>query len=596
LELVYLWVEEYKNIHKQGFNFSPRFECKFHDEYDEDGNLKDDCKLEIKSKEHIENFFGDNINVTAIVGKNGSGKSSVLEAIFKNDILDKEIILVFKKEKKYLIYKNDISLQVNLSHEKYDIQQLEGIRDKDLFFIYHSSNFTNGILDSELELFATGVHELQPESDDPLYRKNQNIKTRVQTLLNLVFNSNRVITIHPTSSRYIDKNAFTISDMLNNYEMAKIIILLKFINTFGKEVLPFKITNDEKIKISIVENKHTKELFEKKLPFIDLVKEFIDKDNLEREEVGFSSNRDTSQINQRRLEDYIPIKEKIISFLKDKIPIHTEARAMIELTLENSLELLEIYLQLFRINENFPTPLFHWKFKHLSSGEESFVLMFALLFNGILTFSEGKNINSNVVIMLDEIENNLHPAWQKKIVGYIVEFLEKIIHVFQVDYNHKINFTLLLSSHSPFLLSDIPKQNIIFLDKDEKGNCKVVDGLKEKKQTFGANIHTLLSDSFFMEDGLMGEFAKGKINEIIEFHKEVEENKKEKSNCFSLRRRYLRLKTKFWQTQSIIGEDYLKQVIRNHLVEIEKILLGKDMAKKEEIARTKEYLKSLEDE
>jgi len=63
-----------------------------------------------------------------------------------------------------------------------------------------------------------------------------------------------------------------------------------------------------------------------------------------------------------------------------------------------------------------------------------------------------------------------------------------------------------------------------------------------------------------------------------------------------LRRRYLRLKTKFWQTQSIIGEDYLKQVIRNHLVEIEKILLGKDMAKKEEIARTKEYLKSLEDE
>ena len=32
MELVYLWVDEYKNIKKQGFNFSPRFEC----EYDED--------------------------------------------------------------------------------------------------------------------------------------------------------------------------------------------------------------------------------------------------------------------------------------------------------------------------------------------------------------------------------------------------------------------------------------------------------------------------------------------------------------------------------------------------------------------------------
>jgi hypothetical protein len=29
MELVYLWVEDYKNIKKQGFNFSPRFECEF---------------------------------------------------------------------------------------------------------------------------------------------------------------------------------------------------------------------------------------------------------------------------------------------------------------------------------------------------------------------------------------------------------------------------------------------------------------------------------------------------------------------------------------------------------------------------------------
>ena len=34
MELIYLWVEEYKNINNQGFNFSPRFEC----EYDKDTN------------------------------------------------------------------------------------------------------------------------------------------------------------------------------------------------------------------------------------------------------------------------------------------------------------------------------------------------------------------------------------------------------------------------------------------------------------------------------------------------------------------------------------------------------------------------------
>ena len=70
MELVYLWIKRYKNIHKQGFNFSPRFEC----EYDAE-------KLTIKPKEHIENFFAKNINITAIVGENGSGKSSVLEVL-----------------------------------------------------------------------------------------------------------------------------------------------------------------------------------------------------------------------------------------------------------------------------------------------------------------------------------------------------------------------------------------------------------------------------------------------------------------------------------------------------------------------------------
>ena len=67
MELVYLWVEDYKNIKKQGFNFSPRFECNYN---------KDTKELTIDEKDdYLENFFGENINVTAIVGENGSGKS-----------------------------------------------------------------------------------------------------------------------------------------------------------------------------------------------------------------------------------------------------------------------------------------------------------------------------------------------------------------------------------------------------------------------------------------------------------------------------------------------------------------------------------------
>ncbi len=71
------------------------------------------------------------------------------------------------------------------------------------------------------------------------------------------------------------------------------------------------------------------------------------------------------------------------------------------------------------------------------------------------------------------------------------------------------HYHLIFTTHSPFLLSDIPKENIIFF------NDKL-----STKETFGANIHTLLSDSFFMEDGLMGEFAKTKIEDVVNFLQE----------------------------------------------------------------------------
>jgi energy-coupling factor transporter ATP-binding protein EcfA2 len=214
------------------------------------------------------------------------------------------------------------------------------------------------------------------------------------------------------------------------------------------------------------------------------------------------------------------------------------------------------------------------QYENLSNGEKSI-----LRIKSYIEVFSNQHKNKDCIILLDEPANDMHPDWQKKLLSYLVNTFK----------NREQKFHFIITTHSPFLLSDIPKQNIIFLDTDKNGNCKVVNGLNDEKQTFGANIHTLLRDSFFMEDGLMGEFAKSKINEIIDFHKIVEQKKHKE--C--LKKIYEKRKDRFWDTQKIIGEDYLKQVVKNHLVEIEKILLGKDKAKEEEIKRTKAYLKSL---
>jgi hypothetical protein len=60
-------------------------------------------------------------------------------------------------------------------------------------------------------------------------------------------------------------------------------------------------------------------------------------------------------------------------------------------------------------------------------------------------------------------------------------------------------------------LSDIQSNNIIYLEKNNTGYCKPV---KKILNTFGANIHTLFKNGFFMSS-TMGEFASSKIKEVI---------------------------------------------------------------------------------
>ncbi len=116
MELVYLWVEEYKNIRNQGFNFSPRFECEF-----KNGNLTicDKKKKECKNNESLENLFGKNINVAAIVGENGSGKSNIFEALLSDFMASSipidenyKILTAFYKESENKFYYKSLKVSV----------------------------------------------------------------------------------------------------------------------------------------------------------------------------------------------------------------------------------------------------------------------------------------------------------------------------------------------------------------------------------------------------------------------------------------------------------------------------------------------------
>lgn len=111
----------------------------------------------------------------------------------------------------------------------------------------------------------------------------------------------------------------------------------------------------------------------------------------------------------------------------------------------------------------------------------------------------------DIIMLVDEGELYLHPNIQSK-------FLDNLMNFFQYIFR-KNKVHLILTSNSPFIISDLPNSNIIYIaSEDREGQLK--ENIRDNR-TFGANIHSLLSDSFFMEDGTIGMFAKKKINNVI---------------------------------------------------------------------------------
>jgi len=117
------------------------------------------------------------------------------------------------------------------------------------------------------------------------------------------------------------------------------------------------------------------------------------------------------------------------------------------------------------------------------------------------------HINNGAIFFLDEIEITVEPSFQRKMVKLVVDFIN--------DFFKDNPCHIIFASHSPILLSDIPDSNVVFLEKDKDTGCTHVVDHKETGKTFGANIYSLYKNSFFMKEGLMGEFAENKINNII---------------------------------------------------------------------------------
>ncbi|MDH6355533.1 putative ATPase [Dysgonomonas sp. PH5-45] len=156
----------------------------------------------------------------------------------------------------------------------------------------------------------------------------------------------------------------------------------------------------------------------------------------------------------------------------------------------------------------------------LSSGQRQLLYFVSSVIYHLRNLNSVKSKKSNKVaikyshvnLIFEEVELYFHPEYQRILINYLLTSLNK------VSLPDISSINICFSTHSPFILSDIPKQNVLMLQEGEMASMDI--------NTFGANITDLLANTFFLNKRLIGEFAYNKIREIVEWLDEKNEDNK----------------------------------------------------------------------
>lgn len=526
MELIYLYIEDDgKNIRDCEFNFSPEFRISY--------DRKKKFLNVVNNKNYIDNFWEANniLNITAVIGKNGSGKSNLLEYIFRYHVSSfgvspsykKNIILVYRINGVLYINREDIESKHQIRKSSNIQPSLNNIQKHfSTKLLYYSSSYEKHML---FEL--GGKITSEDLSTGGLLRK-------------YAFDR-RVL---KRSKEFGDIERLFVEDTFRQLDL----ILYSNSNFFKDLVLPDRLSflfKDGATKLKTQDQHYNKLYIETSTNKLNF-KEYI-------VNCFLNSIFDDANGNPKPIKS--ELGDNVFAFVKStyagalfteldqlfqdgKIEVRKYPHEMglrkdhpFQFSIHrNDLSfdlIIAIYQFYFKNNDVFadsttlgnvrgtynPLEIF-WE--GISAGELEYLNFLSRIYSSLknVIIDYGKKAKelrkpdnyNNIILLLDEPEKTYHPEWQRLFIDNLLHFLKNALpyHTFQI----------IITSHSPILISDFPRENIIFLDRNQEGNCVVVDSIS-RDNTFGANIHTLYRNSFFIDGLPIGEFAKNKINKLF---------------------------------------------------------------------------------
>jgi len=533
---------------------------KFYNDYsffeNQDGKVTE-IKCEDSVPENLYEKSGLDIQISALVGKNGSGKSSLLELLYAScyviaisqKILYDEMVDVegLKVAIFYNIGNNYYEIEITNSEVKcYNINdETKTTKEndevlKDFFFYTIAVNYSlYGLNEKVLGNWISALFHKNDGYQTPLvinpYRREGNINVnselhlaQTRLITNILLTDNKEI----LSGKEIDSVYFELNTNKNKPEEQDISVKSNY-STFNN-VYNALYNNNNNYNLKEIEEKkipHFKELMNyvlcKVKKITEVYKEYKDIPPFKGNEIStiflkkLKEDKSHITLKLRQILNIIRFnllgedndskwekKEDGVLHFKLKIDDLIKRIKKVDTSNLKKDELIPIGCYRFIINVKNDTNNNDSvsNINVLSSGEQHLVhtmqsvLYHILNVNSVHSSKEQKNKYEYINIIFDEIELYFHPEYQRRFVFELLERLDSLKKSTHIPKIKGIN--ILFCTHSPFILSDIPKQNVLFL------------GDKKDFKTFGANITTLLANSFFMEN-LIGEFAKNKINEVI---------------------------------------------------------------------------------
>ncbi len=556
MELLFLYIESFRSLEKLSFNFS----------YDHTINFDEDAKqLSITYRQKVlNNFFGEQItNVSAIIGRNSSGKSSVLELL---TYLTKgsgsragNYLMVFKTNNKnkslsYKCYTNILGITTDNSDATI-LDENQSLKDLSVIF------FSN-VIDGQSHNFPKEVIDLSQNKYQRPFERRSDYYLQLKFILSEQFDL----------IGFETPRSLILSLRDNSWNTNKYQSLEHYFPDLPKEVLMYIRPK------SIKNSRELKQAFRAWL-FVTLLNEFSGRYGTFRRVFD-----ESTQYNDLSINDLRGLIKRVFSanqgkYLHDVLAIFiTELFNSIEEagntkrkdieTLLNFDDLVELtnperfeeklsgrrrflirltpknqqYLKKFATVFDHPD-LVDVSWSGVSSGQLAFLNLFSQLHSTIKRVSQ----HENVLLLIDEGDLYLHPQWQQ-------DFLNKLLSFLPLVYRKK-NIQLILTSHSPFLATDLPRQNIVLLERNFEGRSRVILPQDSIERTFGANLYDLYEGSFFLDNGSISSFALKWIQKAIAISQNENASKEEIAKAKEI--------------TGMIGEELIRYKLEKTLADVE---------------------------